>query len=159
MLGSWSPNRTFWWSYRSDSTRLVNHRVGYFADIRADRLASYTRDPYQGGCSVLTDLRATPHRLSSSCDERVTAVSPDGRRIATIHILSDGLGPNAIRVRRASGGAALVTYQTPGWFGLIRWENDTSLLMDTYGRHQWATVRGELEHVERASRLFDTPAI
>jgi hypothetical protein len=159
VLGTWSPNRTFWWSYRSGSTRVVSHRVGYFADIRADRLASYTRDPYRGGCSVLTDLRATPRRLSRSCDERVTAVSPDGRRIATIPILTDGLGPDSIGVRRASGGAPLVTYETRGWFGRVRWEDDTSLLMDTYGPRQWATVRGQLEHLERASRLFDTPAV
>ncbi len=155
VVGGWSPNRTFWWEFdRTDDTSRINGRVGYFADISAGRLASYTRDPYRGGCSVLTSL--TGKRLSKSCKERVTAVSPSGGRVATIHILSDGLGPTEVKVRRASG-RALATYDAPSFFGRIAWENGTSLLLDTHGKRQWATVRCDLDDCERASALKRTP--
>ena len=157
VLGSWSPNRTFWWNYRTDGTKTINHRTGYFASITADRVASYTGDPYQGGCSVLTDLRARPHRLSRSCSERVVAVTPNGRRVATVGLLSDGPGPSAATVRRASGGAALVRYEAPYVFGWIRWQDNSTLLLDTFTTRKVTTVRCVLESCERASRTRPSP--
>lgn len=153
VLGGWSPNRTFWWSF-DGGTSLINHRVGYVASISADRVASYTRDPYNDGCSVLSSLSGS--RLSRSCSERVAAISPSGSRVATIHILSDGLGPTSVSVRRSSG-AKLATYEAPYYFGAIRWETSTALLMDTYGQRRWATVRCDLDDCERASKVRDTP--
>jgi hypothetical protein len=44
-----------------------------------------------------------------------------------MHILSDGLGPNAVTVRRTKQGAALARY-TAEWFGALRWETNTALL-------------------------------
>jgi hypothetical protein len=157
VLGSWGPRRTFWWSYRSDETERINNRVGYAADIAADRVASLTGDPYRGGCSVVTDLAPEPTVLSRSCEQMVAAFAPDGRRMATIHLLTDGLGPTEVGVRRTSGGALLTRYEAPSWFGAVRWESDTSLLLDTYGRRSWATVRCDGTDCERASDLRDTP--
>lgn len=158
VLGGWSPNRTFWWTFDGGSgTELINHRVGYIADIAADRVASYTRDPYNDGCSVLSDLSSA--RLLRSCSERVTAISPSGSSVATIHILSDGLGPSTVKTRDVTSGSALATYEAPYYFGSIRWETDTSLLMDTYGKRRWATVRCELDDCERASKVYDTPRL
>jgi hypothetical protein len=155
VMGAWSPNRTFWWTFDgTDDTKRINGRVGYLADIRADRVASFTKDPYLDGCSILTDLRN--NRLSKSCKERITAVSPSGSRVATIHILSDGLGPNSVTLRRAAGGA-LATYEAPYYFGRIGFEDDTSLLLDTYGQRRWATVRCAVDDCERASKLRKTP--
>lgn len=155
VLGSWSPNRTFWWTYGgTDDTAPINRRTGYFASISANRVASYTRDPYQGGCSVLTSL--TGNGLSRSCSERVVDVSPDGRRVAAIGILSDGIGPSRVTVRRATGDR-LDRYDAPYFFGSIRWESNTALLMDTYDQRRWATVRCDLQDCERASKLRRTP--
>ena len=155
VLGGWGPNRTFWWNYRSDATRVINHRPGYAASIAADRLASYTRDPYLGGCSVLTTLSGA--RLSRSCSERVVAISPSGRRVATVGILSDGPGASAATVRRASGGAALVHYEAPYVFGWIRWQDDTTLLLDTFTTRKVTTVRCVLDSCERASKTRPSP--
>ncbi len=157
VLGSWSPNRTFWWNYRTDATKQINHRAGYFASIRSDRVASYTRDPYQNGCSVLTDLRSKPHRLSRSCSERVVAVTPNGRRIATVGLLSDGPGSSAATVRRARGGAALVRYEAPYVFGRIWWQDNHRLLLDTMTTRKVTTVRCVMETCERASRTTKSP--
>lgn len=156
VLGGWSPNRTFWWSFSDDSVSTINHRVGYIASIAADRVASYTGDPYDDGCSVLSTLSSS--RLSRSCTERVTAISPSGDSVATIHILSDGLGPSSVSVRESTG-PLLTTYEAPYFFGDIRFESSSALLMDTYGRRQWATVRCSGDDCERASKLRDTPVI
>ena len=85
---------------------------------RADRLGTFTDDPYLDGCTVLRRLSAPGEVLSRSCDERAAAVSPSGRRIATIHILSDGLGPREVSVRRDTG-RQLGDYRVAGWFGRI----------------------------------------
>ncbi|GAW49138.1 MULTISPECIES: hypothetical protein [unclassified Nocardioides] len=156
VLGSWGPDRTFWWDFVADDTRRISNRPGYAADIDADRVASYTGDPYDGGCSLVTDLGPSPQKLSRSCDERVTAFSPDGLRMATIHILSDGLGPNAVNVRRTHHGALLARY-TAEWFGAITWETSSILLLDTNGRAKAATIRCEVASCERASDLKPVP--
>lgn len=156
VLGSWGPDRTFWWDFVADSTRRISNRPGYAADIAADRVASYTGDPYLDGCSVLTRLNRPAGVLWRSCGERVHAFTEDGRRIATVHILSDGLGPDVVNVRRAHHGALLVRY-TAEWFGDVRWERDTALLLDTNGRTKAATVRCDVASCERASDLKPVP--
>ena len=157
MVGGWSPNRTFWWTFDgTDDVEPISGRVGYFADIGAGLVASYNRDPYRGGCSLLTSLAPTPVALSSSCRERVTAASPSGARVATIALLSDGLGPTSVKVRRASGGRSR-RIEAPYYFGRIAWEDNTSLLLDTYARRQWSTVRCDVDDCERASKLKRTP--
>lgn len=155
VLGAWGPNRTLRWNTTTGRLRTINHRTGYFADIATDRLAVYTRDPYRGGCSVLTDISREPTRLSRSCSERVVAVSPDGANVATVGLLSDGPGPSRTTVRRASGGEALVHYRAPYVFGRTWWESDTTLLMDTYTERRVATVRCSGTDCERASAFDD----
>ena len=63
---------------------------------RSDRLAVLTDDPYDGGCSVVSTLSDPAAVLSESCTERVTDFSPDGRRLALVDLLTDGLGPNRV---------------------------------------------------------------
>ncbi|MEP9364525.1 hypothetical protein ABLE68_16280 [Nocardioides sp. CN2-186] len=158
VIGSWGPDRTLWWDYTTDETKRISKRAGYAADIAADRVASYTGDPYDDGCSVVTDLGAHPSTLWRSCDERVDEFSPDGSRVATVYILSDGIGPGRVTVSRTDGGKKLASYDVKGWFGQLRWESDTSLLLDTYGKKQWATIRCDRATCDRATRLRSTPA-
>jgi hypothetical protein len=156
VVGGWSPNRTFWWEFGgTDDTEWISGRVGYAASIPAGRVASYARDPYNGGCSVVTDLGPSPTTLWRSCDERVAEFAPNGRRLASIGILSDGLGPTAVTVRRTHG-AALARY-TAQWFGTLLWETNTALLLDTNGRTKAATVRCDVTACSRASDLKPVP--
>jgi hypothetical protein len=156
LLSGWSPARTLWWRFISDTTRVVAHRTGGTADIAADRLGSYTGDPYAGGCYVLSSLSDPTQVLWRSCAERAVAFAPDGRRVATVGILDDGLGPTTVTVRRVTHGAALARYATR-WFGAIRWESATALLLDANGERKSATVRCVLADCERASDLEPVP--
>ena len=155
-ISGWSPARTIWWNFRTDRTRQVVARTGGVADIAADRLGSYTGDPYAGGCYVLSSLTHPRDILWRSCGERAVEFSPDGRRVATVGILDDGLGPTRVTVRRVSHGAALARYAAK-WFGAIRWESDTALLLDANGERKSATVRCVLAECERATDLEPAP--
>jgi len=154
VLGAWGPNRTWWWNVRNDHTKRINRRVGYAADISGNRLATYSKDPYNGGCTILTNL--TGRRIWRSCDERVSAFSPQGRRMATVHILSDGLGPTQVWARRGDG--QLEASYTARWFGDIYWESETALLLETHGRRQVTTARCVATACERAERVRREPA-
>lgn len=156
LLSGWSPARTTWWNYLSDKTRTVVGRTGGEADIAADRLGSYTGDPYDGGCYVLSSLSSPREILWRSCGERAVEFSPDGVRVATVGILDDGLGPTRVSVRRVSHGGLLARYATK-WFGAVRWESDTALLLDANGERKAATVRCVLTDCERATDLKPAP--
>lgn len=87
VLGSWTPRqRTLLWDVAADTTRRLIRQTGYIADLRADRLGTFTKDPYLGGCTVLRRLSSPQEVLSTSCDERAAAISPSGRRVATSHM-------------------------------------------------------------------------
>lgn len=157
VLSSWTPAaRTVWWDFESDTVRTIVGRTGGVADIAADRLGSYTGDPYDGGCYVLSTLSDPADVLWRTCGERAVEFSPDGRTVALVGILDDGIGPTQVTVRRVSGGAALAKYRT-SWFGAIRWESDDALLLDANGERKSATVRCVLTDCERASDLAPAP--
>jgi len=156
LLSSWSPARTVWWNFASGATSVAAHRTGGAADITADRLGSYTGDPYDGGCYVLSSLRHPARILWRSCSDRALEFSPSGRRVATVGITDDGIGPRMVTVRRVQGGAALTRYQSQ-WFGELRWETATALLLDTNGKRKAATIRCVLTDCERASDLEPVP--
>ena len=146
------------WNTSTDATSRILDQVGYLADIRADRLATYTDDPYDGGCSVLRTLSKPSEVLTRSCSERVHAVSPSGRRVATIHILTDGLGPREVNVR-GDHGRLRARYQVAGWFGQVEFETNRALLLESTGRHKQALVRCDGADCERATRLRPAPQI
>jgi WD40 repeat protein len=148
-----ADTRTWIWNTLKNSTRQITDRPGYLADLATDRLATYTRDPYDGGCTKLVRISAPTDVLWRSCSDRITALSPAATRMATIHILSDGLGPNRVTLRGAHGGA-LASY-TAQWFGLITFETNKALLLDTNGTKKSALVRCTLEGCVRASDLRD----
>lgn len=157
VLGSWTPReRTVLWDVAADTTRVLVGQTGYVVDLRADRLGTFTKDPYLGGCTVLRRLSAPAEVLSRSCEERVAAISPSGRRVATIHILSDGLGPREVSVRRDTG-RKLVGYRVAEWFGRVDFESDRALLLEASGRTKQAVVRCKGTACERATRTRPTP--
>ena len=132
--------------------------MGNFASVAHDLLGFFNKDPFNGGCQVLTHLDDPADVLWTNCDERIEALSPDGKRVATIALLSDGIGPADVMVRKI-GGAPVAHYSINGWFGRIWWETPTKLLMESNGKTQAATVRCKVELCNRATDLAPTPDI
>ncbi|WP_166140370.1 WD40 repeat domain-containing protein [Nocardioides ochotonae] len=158
LLGFSDPGRTLWWDPGTGRITRVATQAGYHASIRADRLATFTRDPYDGGCTVVRRLSAPRTVLWRSCDDAVAAFSPTGRRVATVPILTDGLGARSLLVRTVRGGEILAGYRVGGWFGAIGWESARTLLLDAHGTRRTATVRCAPTRCERASRAVPTTA-
>ena len=148
--------RTVWWNYKTNTIRKIAAQRGYFADVRVDRLATMTGDPYDGGCSVLRRLSAPAQKLLRSCKERVEAVAPDGRRVATVDILSDGLGPGTVTVR-GYHGRQQARYKVSGWFLEPVFETNRAVLMEANGRYKSAVIRCEAGACERSSALKAAP--
>lgn len=149
---------TLEWSIGDGHVRRITRRNGGRADLASDLLASYTGDPYRGGCTKVSRLSRPGRILWTSCRERVEAFAPDGASMATVHILSDGIGPGEVRTRGIDGGA-LARYTTTGWFGDIEWESPTTLLLGTNGTTTSATVRCRLSDCETASDPAKVPAL
>lgn len=152
VLSASAPARTFWWDHDSGTVRRIVGRIGSVADIGANRLSTLTGDPYQGGCSVVTTLRRPIQRLWRSCREAAMSFAPDGGRMATTHILADGLGPGKVWLRRTDGGRLLASYSAY-WFGTVQWETNRALLLDTHTKKRWATLRCVRHDCERASKI------
>jgi hypothetical protein len=148
LLSTWERG-VFWWRPGTARTRTVTHRPAGIASITNDLLASYTGDPYEGGCTVLSRLTRPGRVLWQSCRERVAELSPDGTRIATIGILVDGIGPSSVTQREVDG-TRLASYSAY-WFGSVSWESPTTMLLDTHGKKLTATVRCDLGDCENAT--------
>jgi len=151
VVSTWSPNQTFWWDPDTGDTELIVDRTGYEADIAADRVAWYTKDPYRGGCSKVAPLTEPENNLWRSCQQRVDTFSPDGAHVASIDILSDGLGPSEVQLREADG-MLLHSYRAV-WFGQVMWEDADSLILEANGQRKAAFVRCDGADCERASAL------
>ncbi|CAN5343078.1 hypothetical protein BH09ACT12_BH09ACT12_09710 [soil metagenome] len=144
------------WDWRADSIERITRKSAYEADLSSDRLAFFTKDPYNGGCSVTTTLSRPRTRLWRSCREAVLEFSPDGQRIVTTHKLADGIGPSKVWERMIDG-EKLASYTVGAYFGLVGWESESDLLLDAYGRKNGATVRCSEGTCERASSVRATP--
>lgn len=155
VLGGSAPDRTLRWHTGTDELKRIAGRTGYFADLRADRVAVLTDDPYDGGCSVLTPLSAPRAALWRSCRQAVIESAPNGRRVLTVPLLMDG--PLAQVAVHGQHGRSLARYRTSGWFGSTGWETNRDVLLVTYGVKKSAVVRCEDDSCERASHRFDTP--
>ena len=150
--------KTIRWDTVSDETVRLNTKFSNFASQAHDLLGFYSKDPFDGGCQVLAHLNDLTDVLWTNCDERIEAISPDGKRVATIALLSDGIGPADVMVRKI-GGAPVVHYSINGWFGRIWWETGTKLLMESNGNTLSATVRCKVAVCNRATDLVPTPDI
>lgn len=150
VVSSWSgAGRVVSWDFVDGGRTLVAEKDAYLADISTDRLATFTADPYLDGCTEVSTLTAPDELLWESCQQKVATFSPDGARMVTMHILTDGVGPGEVDLRSADG-TTLVTYASR-WFGQLDWEDDDTLLLDANGRRNGATVRCDLDVCERAS--------
>ncbi|MFC4786421.1 hypothetical protein ACT8ZV_18235 [Nocardioides sp. MAHUQ-72] len=149
VLGGSAPDRTFQWDVAAGTTSRITGREGYFADIRADRVGSFTVARGESTCSVLTTLSAPRTELWRSCRQAVVAASPNGRRLLTQDLVSDG-PVGRLSVHR-DHGRRLVTYRTPGAFGVSSWETNRSVLITAYGAERAALVRCGVDACERAS--------
>ena len=141
LLSSWAKGHAGVrsWDTTTGTVTRITRRPANIVDIGNDLLASYTKDPYLDGCVVLTKLSDPKTRLWKSCTERIDAISPDGDRMATVHILSDGIGPGEVWEREIDG--TLLGDYTTGWFGRIGFETDTDLLLEINGDTQASTAR------------------
>ncbi|GAB6987336.1 hypothetical protein [Nocardioides pyridinolyticus] len=152
VLTGTAPERTLWWSYRSGATRTIVKRGGGTADIGADRLATLTGDPYEGGCTVVSRLSRPRVVLWRSCEDMPIAFSPSGKKMVTVYLLSDGLGPSEIVARRTKGGRKIATY-TSYYFSSTTWETEQALLTEAHTRSRVAVVRCVVADCERASAV------
>ncbi|GAA5148337.1 hypothetical protein GCM10023340_22070 [Nocardioides marinquilinus] len=145
------------WNVPAGASRRISPLRGYDVDFAGDRLAVYTGDPYEGGCTRVLRLSRPGTVLWRSCDERVDSFSPQGRRMVTVGILADGLGPNTLW-ERATRGRLFARYEVAGWFGGVQWENDSDFVVEAAGRKQMALVRCSGGVCDRASALRPTPS-
>ncbi|WP_370248719.1 hypothetical protein [Nocardioides sp.] len=129
---------------------LPGARNAYRADLTVDRIARFTADPYDGGCTEVSLVSAPTEVVWRSCRDAVMSWSPDGRRMLTDHKLTDGLGPSRI-VERRGNGAVIAVYDAQGFFEFPDWEDDgRHWIVDAYGARRHADVRcggGECERV------------
>jgi hypothetical protein len=145
-------DKTLLWTTTGDSVGVVNAKPGYVGDLSSDVLATFTKDPYDGGCTLVTRI-TTGAKLWRSCTEAVAAFNPDATRIATVGILSDGPGPGRVDARTIDG-KHLGRYQVrANWFGEITWESQTALLLEVNGARKAFTARCTGTDCERASKL------
>jgi hypothetical protein len=153
LLGS--LRKTWLWTTGTDTVAKVARLGGYEGDLSADVLAGYTKDPYDGGCSIVRRI-STGVQLWKSCKERVESFNADGTRMATIDILSDGIGPSRVWARSTTGQRLGAYDVHKGWFGTIEFETGTALLLHANGPRKAATVRCTDATCERASDLTAT---
>jgi hypothetical protein len=151
LLGAWGRG-TLSWDLSTGSVVRLTKRVGGAASLKDDLLSSYTTDPYNGGCMVVSRISETGDDLWKSCQERVESFAPGGRRMVTVHILSDGIGPNEASVRTVNG-RLVGRYTVQGWFGALTFETSRALLLETNGKRQATTVRCVRDDCERAADL------
>lgn len=137
------------WRVGAGTVRTVTRRLTGQASFEHDLLTTYTKDPYLGGCTKLVRLSDLGDTVWKSCRDRVAAVSPDGTRMVTFDILTDGLGPGVIHLREIDG-TKLATYST-NWFSGWEWESPDALLLDVNGQRKFATVRCRLGACENAT--------
>lgn len=151
-------NRTYWWNPGANRLTLLVARPAV-ADIGANRLVVNTADPKDpfGACQRTVELSRPSVVLWRSCQDRPLAFSPDGTRMVTIFIGTDGIGPSAVQIRR-QGGRVLRTLRAPMFFGFVEWESNHRLLLQPVGRKYVAAVRCRSRgECVRASRLYPSP--
>ncbi|KRF37643.1 hypothetical protein ASG94_10200 [Nocardioides sp. Soil805] len=150
LVGQTGPARTLSWTVATDRVTRVAGRAGYAADISADRLAVFTAPVYDGGCTVLARLSAPRRTLWRSCEDAVLDISPDGRRVLTTGVYADGpLGRFHVDTAR---GRRVASYDSPGGFGVLGWEDARTVLVTASDRRgRSALVRCDAVGCERAS--------
>lgn len=156
VLSEWTNrSRTFWWNPHTNRRVRISGQPAYIADISADRVGLFISEVPRS-CQRVVRLSRPAANLWRSCKNRAFEFSPNGRRMVTSHILSDGPGPSRLQVR-GTHGKLFATYRAE-WFGFIVWENRRSVLLETAGTKYTAAVRcAPPARCERASKVFRNP--
>ena len=153
-------DRTFWWNPQTGRRTLLVARPAW-ADIEANRLVVRVPHPkvkYEE-CQRTVELSRPSVLLWRSCRDRPLTFSPDGRRMLTTDIRSDGIGPSFVQVRRVHGGLVR-TYRAPGFFGFVEWEGNRRVLLQPVGPTYTAAVRCvPTGGCHRASRLYRSAGV
>ena len=145
-------DKTLLWTTTTDSVAVISGQPGYIGDLSTDVVATFSKDPYDGGCTLVTRI-TTGVRLWKSCTEAVAAFNADASRIATVGILSDGPGPGRVDARTIDGKHLGRYHVGSGWFGSIGFESLTGLLLEVNGARKAFTARCTGTSCERASKL------
>lgn len=154
LIGGFSPARTMVWNWSTGTIRTIASRAAYTGAFGTDRLATYTKKPFEdGACTVVSTVSQPGTTLWRSCAEAVGAFSPDGARIVTEAI---GWQENATFVRRRSvRGTLLANYRNPNGVWVHAWESSTRVLLESapYAGIGWL-VRCEGTECERAWQAY-----
>jgi hypothetical protein len=153
-----SQRDTTTWTMSSGLVRKLVSRSGYLADLATDRMAVFTGDPYDKGCTVVSRISKPKRALWRSCSLRAESFSPDGKRAAAVDLLADGIGPGVVVVVDDRGRTRL-TYGVRGYFGVVQWESPTALLLESNTRTQAALVRCTAGTCELAGDVGPAPQI
>ena len=154
LLGGFSPARTMTWNWQTGTIRTIASRSAYAGAFGIDRLATYTKEPFEpDACTVVSTVSQPGTTLWRSCAEAVGAFSPDGARIAT-----DVIGwrdDSSVVRRRSIRGTLLATYRNPNGVRVHGWETSTRVLLESAPQTgiDWL-VRCEGAECERAWRAY-----
>lgn len=140
------------WDLATGEGTRVSPRHGYDADLVDDRLAVFTKDPYQGGCTVVSTLSDPGTELWRSCEEAVVEFSPGGSHVLTVFKLSDGLGPDEVRLRTVEG-EQVGRYRVDGYLGQLLFEDADTALVEAWTEDSSGLARCDGAGCELASDL------
>ena len=119
LLTGIQPRRTVWYLAHRDEITVRRGLELLSADIGHKRAVVKVKDlvnGWDGVCLVYAPLSRPRQQLWRSCTDRPLSFSPDGTRMVTTFIGSDGPGTGKLQVRVAETNKVLATLRTGGFF-------------------------------------------
>ncbi len=104
-------------------------------------------------CGAVVRSAQPGDNLWRDCTYRIDTFSPDGEFGTSIHVQTDGLGPNLVRLVEARTNDLLVTLDSQLMTNFV-WESDRTVLMSAHVDGEWAIVRCS---VDRTCELATEP--
>lgn len=116
------------------------------------RLASTGRGRWLGGISSLDDFGSCSVMMRSwrvrwrTCDNQLSDISPDNRRVLGTPAYADGFGPTVLDLLATADGSVVRTFaaardgSSATYFDEV-WEDADHVLVVTYQEGEWAVVR------------------
>jgi len=157
LLTGIQPKRTVWYLANRDEVTVRRGLDLLSADIGHNRAVVKVVDKvhgWDGVCLFHAPLSRPRQQLWRSCTDRPLSFSPDGTRMVTTFIGSDGPGTGKLQVRVAETNKVLATLRTGGFFVQPYWEGNRSFLAHTWSKGKAAIVRvGKDGTIERVSLL------
>ncbi|MBF4160501.1 hypothetical protein [Nocardioides acrostichi] len=153
LFSKYEKERTVSWDVSSGARSTLTRTIGYQADLTHDRMAAFTKDPYDGGKTRVTSISDPATALWVSTDEAVTGFSPDASHMTTDYILADGPGPSNLRVRTVSGEQTGRYQLGDGYFRSVFWEDASTVMFDARTQKASGIVRCAHKQCELASDL------